>query len=216
MRRRGRRGEKKARPGGRVPIGALQVSEVCRRARQSCVIFPALSAFQMGRRPPGRRVRPRGISAETSSASHFVQPATNRLSHGLHRPTQAVARKSKCTRGATNGMDGSGAPLRLARRTLCADAGSCAPICPGRVRGGTVGKVDPDVEKSLSARSIAAGTGQQPPIWQRDYFDRFMRSAESYSKAWRYVWENPLRAGLVDDPADWPYGGAITELRQSG
>ena len=69
--------------------------------------------------------------------------------------------------------------------------------------------------KSLSARLIAKSTGHESPIWQRDYFDRFLRSKESYSKTWRYVWENPQRAGLVEDPTKWPYGGAITELRQS-
>lgn len=50
------------------------------------------------------------------------------------------------------------------------------------------------------------------PIWQRDYFDRFLRTAESYGNKWDYVCNNPVRAGLVASAADWPYQGVIYEL----
>jgi putative transposase len=66
--------------------------------------------------------------------------------------------------------------------------------------------------KSLSARLIARSSDRDPPIWQRDYFDRFLRSSESYGQKWNYVWTNPQRAGLVVHPDEWPYGGIITDL----
>ena len=50
-------------------------------------------------------------------------------------------------------------------------------------------------------------------VWQRDYWDRQLRSGESYSEKWAYVRANPVRAGLVARPEDWPYQGEMCELR---
>ena len=52
--------------------------------------------------------------------------------------------------------------------------------------------------KSVSSRRIAATLAIEPPIWQSDYFDRYLRSSESYSDKWQYVEQNPVRAGLVE------------------
>jgi putative transposase len=49
-------------------------------------------------------------------------------------------------------------------------------------------------------------------IWQEEFFDHVLRSAESYSKKWDYVRENPVRAGLVKNADDWPWQGEIEEL----
>ena len=51
------------------------------------------------------------------------------------------------------------------------------------------------------------------PVFQRDYWDRQIRYTESYDAAWEYVRENPVRAGLVQNPDDWPYQGEIHALR---
>ena len=48
--------------------------------------------------------------------------------------------------------------------------------------------------------------------WQTDYFDRFLRSSESYSEKWLYVENNPVRAGLCEKPDDWPFKGRIYPL----
>jgi putative transposase len=66
--------------------------------------------------------------------------------------------------------------------------------------------------KGLSSRRIAKAFEIAPPIWQADYFDRYLRSAENYSEKWDYVEQNPVRAGLVEKIDDWPYRGAIHEL----
>jgi len=52
------------------------------------------------------------------------------------------------------------------------------------------------------------------PIWQRGFFDRLLRSAESYGQKWNYVRENPVRAGLVEKAEDWPYAGEIIIIDQ--
>ena len=48
--------------------------------------------------------------------------------------------------------------------------------------------------------------------WQKGFFDHVMRSEESYEQKWRYVQENPVRAGLVEKWRDWPYQGEIHPL----
>ena len=61
--------------------------------------------------------------------------------------------------------------------------------------------------KSLSARALGKDSGMA--VWQPDYFDRFLRSGESYSEKWAYVQNNPVRAGLVAQADDWPFKGRI-------
>jgi REP element-mobilizing transposase RayT len=41
--------------------------------------------------------------------------------------------------------------------------------------------------------------------WQSGSFDHLLRSDESARQKWDYMRENPVRAGLVPRPEDWPY-----------
>src|ERR1051325_821441 len=41
--------------------------------------------------------------------------------------------------------------------------------------------------------------------WQEGCFDRLLRSDESFASRWQYVRQNPVRAGLAQDPESWPY-----------
>jgi REP element-mobilizing transposase RayT len=54
--------------------------------------------------------------------------------------------------------------------------------------------------------------GLAAPHWQKGFFDHVLRSSESYGEKWRYVEQNPVRAGLVARCADWPYQGEIYRL----
>ncbi|HWA26214.1 MAG TPA: transposase [Lacunisphaera sp.] len=67
--------------------------------------------------------------------------------------------------------------------------------------------------KSISSRRIAKECRTITPIWQADYFDHFLRSADSYRQKWEYVQNNPVRKGLCLRSSDWPYQGTIHELR---
>jgi hypothetical protein len=49
-------------------------------------------------------------------------------------------------------------------------------------------------------------------FWQPGAFDHLLRSTESYQQKWHYVWQNPVRAGLVRHPEDWPYQGEIVPI----
>ncbi len=45
------------------------------------------------------------------------------------------------------------------------------------------------------------------PHWQDGFFDHVLRQQESYDEKWDYVRLNPVRAGLVEKPEDWPWQG---------
>ncbi|MBT3194021.1 MAG: hypothetical protein HN341_15875 [Verrucomicrobia bacterium] len=66
--------------------------------------------------------------------------------------------------------------------------------------------------KSVSSRALMKREEVSAPVWQSDYFDRYLRSGESYGEKWLYVEQNPVRAGLVTDAEQWPYRGRIHRL----
>jgi len=52
-------------------------------------------------------------------------------------------------------------------------------------------------------------------LWQPGFFDHVLRSDESYDGKWNYVRENPVRAGLVRAPADYPFWGSFLYTREA-
>jgi putative transposase len=66
--------------------------------------------------------------------------------------------------------------------------------------------------KSVSSRRIAAALAIKPPIWQAEYFDRYLRSTENYAEKWHYVEQNAVRARPVEMAEAWPYRGTINDL----
>jgi putative transposase len=44
--------------------------------------------------------------------------------------------------------------------------------------------------------------------WQGDFYDRILRASEWKKQAF-YVLQNPMRAGLVEDPYSYPHTGSI-------
>ena len=67
--------------------------------------------------------------------------------------------------------------------------------------------------KSVSSRQLVDTMELDHCIWQADYFDRYLRSSESYSEKWMYIEQNPVRKGLVDHPDKWPFKGKIFTLQ---
>jgi REP element-mobilizing transposase RayT len=50
--------------------------------------------------------------------------------------------------------------------------------------------------------------GHQTRLWQEGFHDRILRDADPTEGVVRYILENPVRAGLVDDPRAYPLLGA--------
>jgi hypothetical protein len=55
-------------------------------------------------------------------------------------------------------------------------------------------------------------SGVDTPHSQKTFFDYLLRSSESHSEKWSYVWENPRRAGLVEKAEGWPFLGEVFRL----
>jgi putative transposase len=52
-------------------------------------------------------------------------------------------------------------------------------------------------------------------LWQPSFFDRTIRSNEDIAEAVAYVIRNPVRAGIVNDPADYPHWGSQAYSREA-
>ena len=77
------------------------------------------------------------------------------------------------------------------------------------VRGGTDFKLSLWISGLKRALSVAV---ESPKLWQPGFLDHILRSDESYADKWLYVRENPVRAGLVQTPDDWPHQGEIVAI----
>jgi REP element-mobilizing transposase RayT len=66
-------------------------------------------------------------------------------------------------------------------------------------------------DKVVLCESLHAGQSGNK-VWQDGFFDHMLRSSESYAEKWEYVRCNPVRAGLVSQPEDWPYQGEIAAI----
>lgn len=63
--------------------------------------------------------------------------------------------------------------------------------------------------KSYTAHKGNAILGRSNmPFWRHDYFDRYARSPAHLANMRNYVLLNPVQAGLITDPLDWPYSSA--------
>ena len=49
--------------------------------------------------------------------------------------------------------------------------------------------------------------GLRQGLWQRSYYDHIARREEDLAGICEYILANPVRSGLVSDPACWPYSG---------
>ena len=66
--------------------------------------------------------------------------------------------------------------------------------------------------KSVGTRMRKRTAQFRSPMWQSDYFDRFLRSSDNYSDKWNYVAMNPVRKGLCRRTEDWPWKGRLFDL----
>ncbi|MBI1185962.1 MAG: transposase [Alphaproteobacteria bacterium] len=62
--------------------------------------------------------------------------------------------------------------------------------------------------KSVSANRVNVDAGRTGAVWQREYFDRFMRDDAQLSATIDYVERNPVAAGLASAAEEWPWSSA--------
>lgn len=58
---------------------------------------------------------------------------------------------------------------------------------------------------SVEINRLLQRTGR---LWQREYYDRFIRDLDHYYDCRAYIRNNPVKAGLCSRPEDWPFSSA--------
>ncbi len=66
--------------------------------------------------------------------------------------------------------------------------------------------------KSFTANAVNKTLGRRGAVWQREYFDRFMRDNDHLSTTIHYVEYNPVDAGLAERAESWPWSSARLRL----
>jgi len=65
--------------------------------------------------------------------------------------------------------------------------------------------------KGASARDANRMLGRAgKPFWQDESFDHWVRTGAQLERIRSYIHRNPVKAGLVKHPADWPWSSART------
>jgi putative DNA methylase len=62
--------------------------------------------------------------------------------------------------------------------------------------------------KSWTAKAINRQLQRTGSIWQREYFDRFMRDDKQLEATIAYIEQNPVKAGLIGKASEWRFGSA--------
>ena len=52
-------------------------------------------------------------------------------------------------------------------------------------------------------------------LWQKGYFERVLRDDESTNDVIRYIIANPVRAGHVVEPSEFPFWGSSVHTREA-
>jgi len=61
--------------------------------------------------------------------------------------------------------------------------------------------------KQLSGYGYKKTTGKN--LWQKSFYDHILRKEENIPEVIRYILENPVRKGLVEYFADYPFSGSL-------
>lgn len=62
--------------------------------------------------------------------------------------------------------------------------------------------------KSYTAHEANRRIGRRGTFWQREVFDRYMRSEAHFKRTLFYIHWNPVQANLVDRPENWRFSSA--------
>ena len=72
----------------------------------------------------------------------------------------------------------------------------------------------PGADLIAFAKDVKQRVGYHSPlpragtIWQRGYYERILRDDEATLTVAKYILENPVRKGLVQQPRDYPFSGS--------
>ena len=67
-----------------------------------------------------------------------------------------------------------------------------------------LGNIIGDIKK-YTARKINEALGRKGSLWLDESYDRIIRDVEEYRKIAKYIFENAVRAGLIDSGENWKW-----------
>ena len=70
--------------------------------------------------------------------------------------------------------------------------------------------------RGASAHASNQILGRTGTLWQREYWDRYTRDEAHFRKIQHYIEWNPVKAGLVKLPQEWPFSSANPKWIWSG
>ncbi len=77
------------------------------------------------------------------------------------------------------------------------------------VAGGEKSSLTKLVKRFKQTSSYHYMGGGRSRLWQRSYYDHVLRCEEDVVEVARYIWENPIRKGLVETVRDYPFSGPV-------
>jgi len=69
--------------------------------------------------------------------------------------------------------------------------------------------------KCFLAHQINRVAGRRGALWQDESFDHVVHSPTEFAEIAAYIWMNPVVAGLVADPREWPWSGNESRREES-
>ena len=67
-----------------------------------------------------------------------------------------------------------------------------------------LGEITGDI-KGYTAHKINDMLGRRGPLWLDESYDRIIRDQKEYEEKARYMFENPVKAGLIERSEDWKW-----------
>jgi len=61
--------------------------------------------------------------------------------------------------------------------------------------------------KSWTANEINKAVGRSGSLWLDESHDHMIRGPRDFREKAQYIWANPAKARLIEDPVDWPWWG---------
>jgi putative transposase len=68
--------------------------------------------------------------------------------------------------------------------------------------------------KATTSRKVNAARRLRNQLWQKGFFDRFMRTPKEFLETLDYIHQNPVRKGLVDAAVKWRWSSAAAYAGQ--
>jgi REP element-mobilizing transposase RayT len=68
--------------------------------------------------------------------------------------------------------------------------------------------------KSFTSKKANKILQREGHFWQAEAFDRYVRDEKHFKRAWEYIEENPVKAGLCERPEAWPWSSAAARAHR--